>query len=263
MLIDAHCHLEPELDAHALVDAMDDAGVNLAVVFAAAHAPVTFPSIGPRIHRACMSFRPLRLPMYRLAVNSRRLKPYERPRNAPVFEVARAHPERFIPFVFLNPTLGDAAHDEFDRGVAAGVQGVKLHAYFHGYRLTDALPLLERCEARRLPVLVHLGFGPPEDVAAVVDACPDLTLILAHAGMPHFERVWRFERVLFDLAGLWGGIGLLPQRLVGRLLQAVGPDRVIYGSDAPSGLRVEGGHRYEFPPVPDQVLGENFTRLIS
>ncbi|MGH9013989.1 MAG: amidohydrolase family protein, partial [Acidimicrobiia bacterium] len=205
----------------------------------------------------------LRLPMYRLAVRSGRLRPYERPNNDPVFEVARAHPERFIPFVFLNPTLGEEAHDELDRGLAAGAHGVKLHAYFHGYRLTDALPLLDRCEARGLLVLVHLGFGPPEDVAAVVDACPDLKLIVAHAGMPHFERVWRLDRVLFDVAGLWGGIGMLPQRLVGRLLDAVGPDRVIYGSDGPSGLRVEGGHRYELPPLPDQAMGANFLRLLG
>jgi predicted TIM-barrel fold metal-dependent hydrolase len=201
--------------------------------------------------------------MYRLAARSKRLQPYERPQNRPVFEVAHAQPERFIPFMFLNPALGDEAHDEFDRGLEAGARGVKLHAYFHGYRLTDALPLLERSAARRLPVLVHLGFGPPEDVDAVLDACPDLTLILAHAGMPHFERLWRLDRVLFDLAGLWGGIGMLPQRLVGTLLQAVGPARVVYGSDGPSGLRVAGGHRYELPPVPDRVLGENFTRLIS
>src|SRR5205814_6566852 len=130
--------------------------------------------------RGCLRGPPLRIPVYRIARNNKRLKPFTRPDNDSVLDAAKAHADRFIPFAFLNASLGQEAHDEYDRTIAAGARGVKLHTWLHDYRLTDALPLLERCAELGLPVLVHLGLGPPEDVAEVIDRLPTLNLVLAH-----------------------------------------------------------------------------------
>ena len=62
--------------------------------------------------------------------------------NERVFEAARQHPDRLLPFAFVNPALGQEAHDELDRRLGEA-RGVKLHVWFHGYRLTDALPILK------------------------------------------------------------------------------------------------------------------------
>src|SRR5437773_2005131 len=157
---------------------MDAAGIDRGILLAAAQETIpSIPKVGTAIFRGCLRVPPLRIPMYRFARKNRRLKPFIRPDNNSVLEAARAHPERFIPFAFLNASLGAEAHDEFDRTVAAGARGVKLHTWLHDYRLTDALPILERCEERGLPVLVHLGLGPPEDVAEVVDKLPELNLV--------------------------------------------------------------------------------------
>jgi predicted TIM-barrel fold metal-dependent hydrolase len=199
------------------------------------------------------------MPVYRIARNSRRLNPYPRPDNDSVLEASRQHPGRFIPFAFVNASLGEEAQTELDRTIAAGARGMKLHPWLHDYRLTDALPLITRCESAGLPVLAHLGLGPPEDVEAVLDACPRVKLILAHGGIPHFDRLWRLPRVRFDVALR----ALVSRSTIRRLLDAVGPDRVLFGSDAPVGIRTNGGHTYDVPPLPDRVMGENFLALLD
>lgn len=258
MIADGHVHLEPELSVPRLLEAMDAAAIDQAVLIAAAMSPAgPLPKAGLGVFHACMVIRPLRQPMYRLAARYRP-RAYVRPDNAPVFEAHHQHPGRFIPFSFLNPALGEEAHEELDRWLGEGARGVKLHPWCHNYRLPAALPILRRCEDAGLPVLAHLGTGPSNDVEAVLDACPRLKLVVAHAGIPHFERLWRLERLYFDLAG-----PLVSEGMGRRLLRAVGPDRVLYGSDAPVGLRAPHGHRYQLPPLPDPVMGENLLALLE
>jgi hypothetical protein len=258
MIADAHLHLEHELDVPGVITAMDAAGVDQAVLIAAAMVPAgPLPKAGMGVFHACMRVRPLRKPMYALAT---RHKPhsYPRPDNASVFDASRRHPGRFLPFAFLNPGLGAEAHDELDRWLEQGARGVKLHPWCHEYRLPVALPVLRRCEDAGLPVLVHLGAGPSSDVEAVLDACPRLKMVVAHAGIPHYERLWRLQRLNFDVAG-----PLVSAGMGKRLLEAVGPSRVLYGSDGPIGLRSAHGHRYELPALPDRVMGENLRSLVD
>src|SRR5688572_21232925 len=167
-----------------MLAAMDEVGIARSVLIAAAQEPVPqYPGAGPAIMRGCMRIPALRMPMYHIARATMKQKPH--PANAPIFEAARAHPDRFLPFAFVNPRRADT-EDEFEDLVAQGARGLKLHLWFHRYRLPDALPVLARAEHAGLPVLAHLGFGPPEDVQIVLDALPKLKLILAHAGIPQY-----------------------------------------------------------------------------
>lgn len=261
MIVDAHLHLEPELPVEGILAAMDAAGVSRACLIAAAQVPLgpAASGGGARVFRTCMALRPMRGAMYRLATRFRP-QPHLEPDNDAVFAAARAHPDRFLPFAFVNPTL-PSAHDELDRRIADGARGVKLHPWFHDYRLSQALPLLRRCEAAGLPVLAHLGRGPASDVEAVLDACPRLALILAHAGIPHFEKFWTMDRLLFDTAS---PRTMLHPRVLRALVEAVGPERIVFASDGPTGLReAAGGYGYEFPPIPDRAMGDNLARVLS
>lgn len=259
MILDGHCHLEPELPADALVAAMDAAGIGRAVLLAAAQEPIPpIPRLGAALFRGCVRLPVVGMAAYRAGVRSKRVVPIARPDNQAVFAAARAHPDRFLPFAFVNPSLGAEAHDELDRWLAEGAAGVKLHPWLHGYRLTDALPVLERAAPRGIPVLAHLGTGPAQDVEAVLDRLPGLKLVLAHGGIPHFERLWRLPGVRFDVAA-----PLVSPRTMRRLVHAVGPDRVIYGSDAPIGIRAGGGHRFELPELPDRSMGDSLAALLG
>lgn len=257
MIVDGHCHLEPELPPGALLAAMDAAGVERAVLLAAAQAPLKAPKLGTALFRGCVRLPGIGMAVYRSALRSKRVVPFPRPDNDPVFAAAAAHPERFVPFAFVNPALGTEAHDELDRLLASGAAGVKLHPWLHRYRLIDALPVLERAAARGLPVLAHLGSGPAEDVEAAAERLPSLKLVLAHGGIPHFERLWRLARIRFDVAA-----PLVSPRTMRRLVRTVGPDRVIYGSDAPIGIRDGGAHAYALPELPDRAMGQNLLDLL-
>ena len=113
MIVDSHAHLEHELPAEKLVEAMDRAGIDRAVLLAAAQETIpSIPRTGTALLRGCLRIEPLRIPVYRIARKNRRLKPFIRPDNDSVLEAAKGHPERFIPFAFLNASLGTEAHDE-------------------------------------------------------------------------------------------------------------------------------------------------------
>src|SRR5437660_7595087 len=100
---------------------MDRAGIGRAVLLAAAQEKIpSIPRTGTALLRGCLRVPALRIPVYRIARKNRRLRPFPRPDNDSVLEAARAHPDRFIPFAFINPALGQEAHDELDRTVAAG-----------------------------------------------------------------------------------------------------------------------------------------------
>ena len=260
MILDGHMHVEPELDVAGLVSAMDAAGVAQAVLIGAAQEPIgKINPLGPPILHACMRLPALRMPLYRIARST--MHQHRRPDNSLVFQAAREHPGRFLPDAFVNPLLGQEAHDELDGCLENGARGLKLHLWFHRYRLPDALPILSRVTDAGLPVLAHLGFGPPEDVEIVLEKLPALKLILAHAGIPHFERLWRLPRVKFDVAAT---PALISRGTIKRMLEAVGPARVVFGSDAPVGIRARGGtYRYDPPPLPSQCYGETLASFLD
>ena len=169
---------------------------------------------------------------------------YPRPDNASVAEVVRAHPDRFLGWIFLNPRAA-VGLDELERwrGVA-GMIGVKLHPHWHGWPLVDAIPIARRCEELGLPVLLHLGFGDRGDWRVLTAAAPRLRLIFAHAGIPHYDRIWGAIRADRHLA-LDVSSPYLDEALVRDAVAAVGPERVLYGTDAPYGFHdPDGGYDY-------------------
>src|SRR5438046_9518535 len=123
MIVDSHVHLEHELPVERLLQTMDAAGIDRAVLLAAAQETIpSIPRPGTALRRGCLRIESLRIPVYRFARKNRRLKPFIQPDNDSVLEAAKAHPDRFIPFAFLNASLGAEAHDEFDRTIDAGAR---------------------------------------------------------------------------------------------------------------------------------------------
>lgn len=201
-------------------------------------------------------------------------KIYRQPDNASVAAALRAHPARLLGWIFLNPRTGDAL-DELERWRAVpGMIGVKLHPHWHDYATDELAPILARAEALRLPVLVHFGFRQRGDFRAIAARFPKLVVIAAHAGFPFFRDLWRYAadcpNLHVDLSSPY-----LDEPLARAAVLAMGPERCLYGTDAPYGFHeADGSYDYgeirrwvERLPIAsaarDRVLGDNFAAILA
>lgn len=203
-------------------------------------------------------------------------------------EFQRKHPDRIIGFASPDPRRAGAL-EAFKRALDEyGLKGMGEVNLQNGYYANDGLlyPMYELCCDRGLPVLIctmcHLGghhrqrFNDPIYVGDVVADFPDLTVILAHAGWPF--RHW-FEECIqvcglaknvylqFDLwmvgfhqsgnLSPWPSIDKDEPELVRMLVQArdaVGAQRIMFGSDQTPGPRYDG---------PRSAWGFGLKRLID
>jgi predicted TIM-barrel fold metal-dependent hydrolase len=150
-------------------------------------------------------------------------------------------------FVVINPKLKNAM-EVLEKGIEEqGMVGVKCHAWWHRIDISsELLPIARRCEEKGLPLLVHLGGGRQTgNFKVLLDSCPRLKLILAHVAIPHFQKSWKLikeeKNCFVDISGSY-----INAFMVRRAVKALGPDKVIFGSDGPVPLRCKaGGHSYE------------------
>ena len=287
MIIDCHAHFEPRmLGLDGVIQKMDRAGVDRIVFIPALneplpHVPETLltvvrglmkrgstRSIGELMHRATMRDSAVVLGGKRYAI-------YPAPDNAALAEVLRAHPGRFLGWIFLNPSRDSRVLETLERWRhEPGFIGVKLHPHWHDYKTEILGPLLKRCEDLGLPVLIHLGFRRRGDYRSMASTYPRLKIIAAHAGFPFYGDLWRYKNahrnLHVDLSSPYINEALAREAVV-----AMGPERCLYGTDAPYGLTEEDGS-FDYAAIRgwvdrmpcsgrkrDAILGGNFERLIE
>lgn len=155
------------------------------------------------------------------------------PANDMVIEEAARSDGRLVPFCRLDPRADPLA--EAERALARGAMGIKLHPRAEDFAL-DAVELRDvfaLADERRLPVLVHAGRGIPalgRHALEICARCPNVRLILAHAGICDLAWIWRavpdHPNLFFDTAW-WSSSDLLA------LYALVPPRHVLFASDAP------------------------------
>ena len=134
------------------------------------------------------------------------------------FEVSEQFPQ-YLPFGAVNPLVHDDVVAEFERQLALGVRGLKLHGVHGLYPVNDRrlYTLYELCSVRDLPVMMHAGtsifprtklkHADPYLYDEVAADFPDLSLILCHGGRGFWYRLAEFmlvrhPRVYIDISGL-------------------------------------------------------------
>jgi predicted TIM-barrel fold metal-dependent hydrolase len=139
--------------------------------------------------------------------------------------------------------------DYLARAVDDGTRLVKVHLQVGGFSPVD--PLLDGAwallAARRIPVVMHAGSGPirgeftgPSPVRELLDRHPDLTVVIAHLGMPEYEAFADLaaerEHVYLDTTmaatDFTNAIAPLPDGFGTRL--AALRSKIVLGSDFPN-----------------------------
>jgi predicted TIM-barrel fold metal-dependent hydrolase len=285
-VIDVHAHFEPRmLDLPAMRSKLKAAGVDRVALIPAMNDPLPHtPEALLSLLRALMrsrlhaATRLLEKVFYTadgdLKLQGKVIRIYAEPDNQMVADAVAGSPDLFLGWIFLNPMRHDPVEELEKWRHRPGMIGVKLHPFWHRYPVRELIPIARRCEELKLPVLIHLGDRDRGDWKVLTDAAPQLRIIFAHAGMPHFQRMWDEVRLrpnlYVDLSSPY-----LSENLIRDAVAALGPRRALYGTDAPYGFP-EPDHSYSYTRIKrwverlpgraeeiDRMLGGNVAELLS
>lgn len=155
--------------------------------------------------------------------------------------MANAHPDVFLPLLFINPSLSSAFTLELmERHI---LRGPIVGAKFHISMIADDEryePIYDFLERHDIPLLFHSWYktvqrttfeSTPADVARMARKHPKLRILMAHltgAKLRGVQDIKALPNVYLDTSGSQPEEGYLEYAL-----RELGPDRVLYGSDYP------------------------------
>ncbi len=175
------------------------------------------------------------------------------------------------------PHGGRDAAIEARRALERGACGLgELNADAQGFDLSDAesqSPVVGVCREYDRPLMLHAsepvghtypgkGAATPEKLLAFVTAFPDVDIVLAHwgGGLPFYELMPEvaaaLRRVVYDCAA---STYLYRFDVFRTVLDLVGPDRVLFGSDYP----VLGQRRFLVRIVMSGILSEELPAVLG
>ena len=205
--------------------------------------------------------------------------------NRWLVDAAAAIPQ-ITPFVAVDPWAltpeENVAHlrEMADRGA----RGIKLHPVVQRFEPNDERmhPIYRACQEMGLTVLSHTGsakggerFAEPEAFAGVLSEFPKLNVVLAHLGGGAWRQTLNlataFPHVAFDLCEIieWVGAPQAPDaEELARMIQAIGSERVMLGTDFPwYDLERTAQLAMDLPVLSqaekDAILGENAARILN
>lgn len=245
-VLDAHGHMGPYFnfhipwnDADGMMHVLDRLGVRTVCV--CAHA-----SIGPDIRLG----------------------------NDMVMDAIERHPGRFIGYVGTNPNYPEEVVPELERCTRQPeMRAIKLHPSLHKYPVNGPnwRPVWEWAKARGWPVLIHTWmedpYCNPELCAKTADEYPTVDVLFAHVGGPTgtdacIELAGKRKNVYLDPTGSTNTFGIIE-----RIVQAVGAEKVVHGSDIPFIDAAVGLSKIVYAKIKDQekelILGGNMRRLLK
>jgi uncharacterized protein len=164
------------------------------------------------------------------------------PENDRIAAAVRAHPDRLLGFVRVDPWQGGDALHELRRGLDdLGLAGLYLHPFEEQFAANDEIvfPLVAALRERRLPLLLAGGYprySHPSQIGDLARQFPDVTIIATHGGQLNISgllladagRMLRANpNVIMETSGIYR------EDFIEDTVAELGPERVVFGSNAP------------------------------
>lgn len=201
--------------------------------------------------------------------------------NDDMIELTEEFPSRFVGLAVANPRFEDDIDAELTRCFAnKGVRGIKIHptTYVHDYPINGSRyePVWEFAKRQNCPVLTHAGPRSeyprcgPDLIADVARRHPEVNILIGHTGSydswisldEHIEITRRHDNLFLETSTMNRFY-----RAVDYMVQQVGSEKVIFGSDGPfhSIIAEFGSIVYARITQRDKenVLGLNMARLLG
>lgn len=239
MIIDAHIHMggDPERrgSPEELLKLMEDNGISKGVVFPA---------------------------------------PGLLPDNREMAKLIKPYPDKFVGFAWVNPHAGKDAADELEEMVVKyGFKGVKLQPLLHAYAANSKIvdPVMEKAAELNIPVLIHSGQAPfslPWLITELAERHPAVKIIMDHMGFHLGFYVDAAIAGAQKCSNIILGTTSMPYfRKINQAVKLIGPERVIFGSDAPTVHPAPEIARVKAaglaPEEEKLVLGGNILRILD
>lgn len=206
--------------------------------------------------------------------------------NDPVFRACARHPKRFIPYITVNPAVDDdmaavVEHEVKERGSG----GVNLQPFGYRLRCNDSrfYPLYAKCRELGVPVTVPcsvnftsdrtIDFWRPLHLDEVACAFPGLVLVANHGGWPWVNELiaiaWKHPMVYIEIGAIspryiaMPGTGWEPLLVYG---QSLIQERVLWATDCMLPFGCSLAEAREVPIKPEALekwLGDNAARLLN
>jgi predicted TIM-barrel fold metal-dependent hydrolase len=197
--------------------------------------------------------------------------PTPRPSNAALYETAHAE-RRAILCCQVNPNDGSPAFDEIRQSATEwGMRVLKIMPAIYQVHLTSSLArdLMQLARELGLVVNIHSGseISHPLAIGALAHRFPDVPVLMDHMG--YREWVGDAVEVARDNPNVYLGttIAAVEPVTVARAVDALGPERVVYGSNWPnlySDLAVQALRRYGFGASAEELIfGGNLARILG
>lgn len=168
--------------------------------------------------------------------------------NRELHAIVQAHADRFIPAYTINPAYPGWDEDLEICIEELGARNLRLHPNYHQYELLgqENLRLLEIAREHDLLTMVSIGLEDARhhhrlvrvpdvsagDIAQAVNAFPHVRFLVAAGRFAEVTSIWRSvdkrENLYVENSRVQG-----PIHDVAKLCSIIGPDHVLFGSNAP------------------------------
>lgn len=208
--------------------------------------------------------------------------------NATIDGFVRTDPKRLLAFANVDPLEPDAVAKLEYWVKERGFRGLKLHPSMQFFYPNDqrVYPLYEAATRLGIPVLMHTGragqgsrtkYALPIHLDDVALDFPDLPIVAAHCGGGFFEEMYQVAldhpNIHVECSGLFDVYGNETRDVLKRLLApnpygpAIGPERVIFGTDWPTFDQIDYVRLFESLDLSrddlDKIFGENAAKLLK
>ena len=197
--------------------------------------------------------------------------PTPKPDNRALFETA-GQERRAVLCCQVNPNEGEPALNEIRQSAREwGMRVLKIMPAIYQVQLTGPLANTVMVTARELGLVVNIHSGSeishPLAIGALCGRFPDVTVLMDHMGY----REWTSDAIeaARDHPNLYLGttIAAFEPLTIKRAVDALGPERIVYGSNWPnlySDLAVQAIQRYGFGAETEAlILGGNLARILG
>ena len=183
--------------------------------------------------------------------------------NDIVADAVERYPDRFVGFTLLNPHRGsEDMYRELERCEALGLRGIKLIPYYQGY--PEGGPNIDvacRWVHERKQIILNHHWGTPEQMERLLTAWPDACYIEGHTTTAYAGLTRRYGNLYICSCPLLG------PRSCEEVVSAIGPDRLLFGSDLLDLPIAWGLGPILFARLPAEqkrmILGGNLERLLD